>query len=134
MYSSFLYFILFFCFFNNHNYLNSYACINCLQNNFFICERFKKLTNSREASLFVLWIKNVTAKCLPKSHSKIFAPNNLDVQLQFISTLNEFLCWNANVCELILSGDWTLVWKLLKKEVEYSMEAYSLLQTGVGIV
>ena len=58
---------------------------------------------------------NIDFNCTKVSLCNIYAPNNLDLQLQFVSTLNEFLCSNANISESILGGDWDVALEAIDK-------------------
>ena len=58
---------------------------------------------------------NITFNSTKLSLCNIYAPNNLDLQLRFISALNGFLCSNANISELILGGDWNVALEAIDK-------------------
>ena len=58
---------------------------------------------------------NIDFNCTKVSLCNIYAPNNLDLQLHFVSTLNEFLCSNANISESILGGDWDVALEAIDK-------------------
>ena len=58
---------------------------------------------------------NISFNSTKVSLCNIYAPNNLELQLRFISTLNEFLCSNANISELILGGDWNVALEAVDK-------------------
>ena len=69
---------------------------------------------------------NITFNSTKLSLCNIYAPNNLDLQLRFISTLNGFLCLNANISELILGGDWNVTLEAIDKSggIPWRLTAY----------
>ena len=60
-------------------------------------------------------LANISFNSTKVSLCNIYAPNKLDLQLWFISTLNGFLCSNANISELILGGDWNVTLEAIDK-------------------
>ena len=58
---------------------------------------------------------NISFNFTKVSLCHIYAPNNLDLQLRFISTLNRFLRSNANISELFLGGDWNVALEAIDK-------------------
>ena len=60
-------------------------------------------------------LANISFNSTKVSLCNIYAPNKLDLQLRFISTLNGFLCSNANISELILGGDWNVTLEAIDK-------------------
>ena len=69
---------------------------------------------------------NISFNSTKVSLCSIYAPNNLDLQLRFISTLNEVLCSNANISELILGGDWNGALEAIDKSggIPWRLTAY----------
>lgn len=60
-------------------------------------------------------LANLNFNSIKLSLCNIYAPNNLQLQLQFISALNELLSTNANTTQLILGGDWNVALEAIDK-------------------
>ena len=69
---------------------------------------------------------NISFNSTKVSLCNMYAPNKLHLQLRFISTLNGFLCSNANISELILGGDWNVALEAIDKSggIPWSPTAY----------
>ncbi|KAL9978330.1 hypothetical protein ACROYT_G015830 [Oculina patagonica] len=60
-------------------------------------------------------LANLSFNSVRVSQCNIYASNNLDSQLNFISSLNQFLSSNANISELIVGGDWNVALEAIDK-------------------